>query len=56
MHIRDYINQLPEDTLCVKDPKLLAGHNELAAVFSEERHREYEEPAAVPALLIDPLF
>jgi len=56
MKIKKYINQLPENTQCEKDPTLLKQHAPLGALFREERNPEYEEAPPVPAQLIDPLF
>lgn len=56
MKIRDYIDQLPEKTPCEKDCRTQERHLAVSKVFLEERDREYEPAAAVPAAFIDPLF
>ena len=56
MNIRDYINQLPENTPCEKDTTVPERHAGVGAVLREDRDRSHEEAAGIPPLLIDPLF
>ena len=56
MNIRHYIDQLPEAMRCEKDTTVPERHARVGAVLREERERSFEETAAIPAAIIDPLF